>query len=78
MDTGIKRIEFPAMDPTEQAKLKRFLETTAEFMGSDFETELMTVMVCKVDVDRKDVINVLTRVQTAQIKMRKQEGVSKK
>ena len=78
MDIGIKRIEFPPMDPAEQAKLKRFLETTAEFMGSDFETELMTVVVCKVDVDRKDVVNVLTRVQAAQIKIRKQEEVSKK
>ena len=78
MDTGIKRIEFPPMDAVEQAKLKRFLETTGEFMGSDFETELMTVVVCKVDVDRKDVINVLSRVQAAQIKIRKEEEVNKK
>ena len=78
MSTGMKRIEFPSMNSADQAKLKRFLETASEFMYADVETELMTIVVAKVDVERKDVINVLTRVQAAQIKKRKEEEVSKK
>jgi len=73
MNTGIKRIEFPPMDAQEQAKLKRFLETTSEFMGADVETETMTVVVAKVDVERKDIVTVLSRVQAAQVKKQKEE-----
>ena len=78
MSTGMKRIEFPSMDSQEQAKLKRFLETASDFMNADVETELMTIVVAKVDVARKDVIVMLTKVQAAQIKSRKEEEVSKK
>ena len=73
MSNGIKRIEFPPMDAQEQAKLKRFLETTSEFMGADVETETMTVIVAKVDAERKDIVTVLSRVQAAQVKKQREE-----
>ena len=78
MGIGTKSIDFPLLGATEEAKLKRFLETASEFMDAEIETELMTVVVAKVDESRKDVVTVLTRVQAAQKKKILAENKKKK
>jgi len=77
MSNGVVRVDYPPMDAKEEAKLKRFLETASEFMNAEIDTELMTVVVAKVDADRKDVVTVLTKIQAAQKKKVKEEESKK-
>ena len=60
-----KQIVFPPMDAQEEAKFRRFLTTTGEFMGVELESELMTVITVKVPGDRPDVVTVMNKLAAA-------------
>ena len=63
---NIKVIDFPPTNPEGEAKLKRFLETTAEFMHADIQVETAIVLIAKIPANRSDVYTVLSRIANAQ------------
>ena len=57
-----KKIDFPAVGPTDKVKLTRFFETIGEFMETDIEVTEVTTMQVVVDASRSDVVTIISKV----------------
>ena len=45
--SNTKEVQFPPTDVQGEAKLKRFLETTSQFMHAEIEIETVTILRAK-------------------------------
>jgi hypothetical protein len=74
----VKKIQFPAMEPAELAKLTKFLETTGQFMEVGIRVVEVTTVTAIVDAERADVVTILNKVAANEkIKQKKSEEAAK-
>ena len=57
-----KLITLPPLTAEQEAKLKRFFDTTGEFMNADIKVSTKTIMVVETPDDRQDVTIVVQKV----------------
>jgi len=61
-ENGTKSINFPATNAAGEAKLKRLVETIAEYMGGKVTIETVIVLQANYPNDRPDIEAVLKRL----------------
>jgi hypothetical protein len=71
---AVEKINFLPMNPEELAKLKKFLETTSEFMDVDIRATEVTSVQVMVDADRPDVVTVVRKIALSENRKRKEAG----
>jgi len=57
-----KSVVFPAMDAAGEAKLKRLVETIADYMGAKVSVETVIVMKANYPDDRPDIEQIFKRL----------------
>jgi hypothetical protein len=59
----MKTITFPAVDVAGEAKLKRLVETIADYMGSRVKIETVMVLQASFPDDRADIQSIFNRLK---------------
>jgi hypothetical protein len=61
-ENGTKSITFPATNAAGEAKLKRLIETIADYMGAKVTLEIVMVMEANYPSDRSDIEAIFKRL----------------
>lgn len=80
-ENGIKSIIFPAVNVAGEAKLKRLVETIADYMGAKVTIETVMVLQASFPEDRPDIEQIFKRLggnKTGLIQVGRTEGIVNK